>query len=404
MAETEREVLVAGAGPVGLTAALALRTLGREVTVLEAASEDRMREGSRAIYVHGETLRLLEGVLPGLGRRLAEHGLMWRARRTCWKGREVFARSYPPPDGDRLPHFTSLPQAVTERLLLQACCDAGVELRWSQPVTSVVVDAAAVHASADGDIWRSRYLVGADGARSAVRRALGVPMEGSRSSNRYVVVDVAEVTDDGLPIERVFHYMHPAVGGRHVLLVPFAGGWRIDLQCHPGDRPEEYSTDAGLRRWLPRIMPAAYADAITWVSTYQFLQVVARTFTDAHRRVLLAGEAAHLFAPFGARGMNSGMADAIAAARAIDTALDAIEPGADAHAVGAFAEDRRQAALYNRSAAGQALRHMQALNPATRLRRRIAAALAPRSQRAGSWLDSAPYGPRGGRDGKHSTY
>lgn len=76
------------------------------------------------------------------------------------------------------------------------------------------------------------------------------------------------------------------------MLVPFDGGWRIDLQLFDDD-PTEYSGTEGVRRWLPKVMDAKYADRITWVSTYQFLQVVAEDFTD--RRVVLVGEAAHLF-------------------------------------------------------------------------------------------------------------
>jgi len=152
-------------------------------------------------------------------------------------------------------------------------------------------------------------------------------------------------------------------------------------------------------------MPARYPDRVRWVSTYQFLQVVASDLADPLRRVLLVGEAAHLFAPFGARGMNSGFVDATAAASAIKAALGATGASAAAAAVGEFAAKRRAAALYNRDAAGAALAHMQARDPLTRGRRRLAAELARVSRRAGAWLDSAPYGPSGGpREGQGGRY
>src|SRR6266540_2388008 len=240
------------------------------------------------------------------------------------------------------------------------------------------------------------YVIGADGARSAVRREIGVTMEGSRSRNSFVIVDVEECADDPLPLERRFYYGHPAVGRRNVLLVPFAGGWRVDLQCHHGDDPERFSDPEGVRRWLGQVMPARYPDRVRWVSTYQFLQVVASDLADPQRRVLLVGEAAHLFAPFGARGMNSGFVDASAAAAAIEVALGAADPRSAAAAVDEFASQRRVAAVHNRDAAGAALAHMQARDPLTRTRRRLAAELARVSRRAGAWLESAPYGPRGG--------
>ncbi len=305
-----RAVVVVGAGPVGLSAALALRARGLDATVLEAEPADRVRPGSRAIYVHGATLRLLEQLRPGLGFRLADHGVIWPTRRTLWRGREVFSRTYdaPLPPG-KLPHFTSLPQVVAERLLLEECGVAGVEMVWDAPVTSVdvAVDGVAIGTGA-GDAWTADYVIGADGARSAVRQAIGGELEGSRSTNSYVIVDVAEVPDeDGpLPLARVFHYEHPAAGGRNVLLVPFAGGWRADLQCRVDDDPEEFSGTEGAAGWVGASLGERYADRITWVSTYQFLQVIARRFVDDRKRVLLTGEAAHLFAPFGARGHELG--------------------------------------------------------------------------------------------------
>jgi 3-(3-hydroxy-phenyl)propionate hydroxylase len=244
-------------------------------------------------------------------------------------------------------------------------------------------------------------VVAADGARSAVRKALGIEMEGSRSEGHYVVVDVAEDPAAPLPLERVFHYQHPGIGHRNVLIVPFRGGWRIDLQLDTRDSPEEFGSLEGVRRWLPRVMPVGYAERIGWVSTYQFLQLVARSFTDPAQRVLLAGEAAHLFAPFGARGMNSGIADADAAATAIHVALAASNPARAQGAVAQFNALRTAAALFNRAAAGAALAHLRP-SLAQRARQTVAAALAPRVAWCGSWLEHAPYGPRAAPPGSAS--
>lgn len=390
-----RSVLVVGAGPVGLSAALALRAHDLEVAVLEAAPEDRLRPGSRAIYTHRASLELLERSRPGLGRELGRRGLVWSAKRTFWREREVFARSYPPPAADGLPPFTSLPQPEVERHLVQACEASGVELVWNTPVRGVTVRPEAVEVeTAHGTTWTAPYVVAADGARSALRRALGVPMEGDRSESSYVIVDVGEDPQAPRPLERTFHYEHPAVGSRNVLLVPFPGGWRIDLQCASDDDPELFGSDDGARSWVGKVMGGGYAQRVSWVSTYRFLQVVARELTDEKRRVLLVGDAAHLFAPFGARGMNSGIADAHVAAAAIHAALRATDRGQARAAIETFATDRHEAARWNRRAAGRALAAMQPHGPWARGRRRVAAALAPRSERAGAWLDAAPYGPR----------
>ncbi|MFD4503327.1 FAD-dependent monooxygenase [Streptomyces sp. NPDC058457] len=380
-------VVVVGAGPVGLSAALALRAHGLQAMLLEADPEDRERPGSRALFVHRETLALLDAMRPGLADEISSYGRTWHTRRTLYRGREVYSRTFPPASGR--PPFTSLRQVDTERFLRDACAAAGVEFVWNARVIGVRTTASGASLScADGRELTCGHVIAADGARSAVRAGLGIPMEGTHGEGFHVVVDVADRPGAELPLERVFHYEHPGVGGRTVLRVPFTGGFQVDLQCHADDRAEEYGTEEAVRRWLPAVVGEGheeYADRILWVSTYRFLRKVAASFTDPHRRVLLVGEAAHLFPPFGARGMNSGIADAAAAAEAIANGT-----------VADFAAVRRAAALFNSEAAGAALDHLRPRRRIVRLRQRAAAALAPVLPSCGSWLEHAPYGPRGG--------
>ena len=380
-------VVVVGAGPVGLSAALGLRARGLPVVLLEADPEGRERPGSRALFVHRETLALLDGMQPGLAAEITSYGRTWQTKRTLYRGREVYSRTFPPPSGP--PPFTSLRQVDTERFLRAACERAGVEFVWDARVTGVRATASGTFLTgADGREWSCEYAVAADGARSAVRRGLGIPMEGERGEGFHVVVDIADVPGAELPPERIFHYEHPGAGGRSVMRVPFTGGFQVDLQCRDDDAQEDFGTREAVRRWLPAVVGDGYAERLLWVSTYRFLRMVAASFTDPHRRVLLVGEAAHLFPPFGARGMNSGIADAAAAAEAIAEGT--------AGAVAEFAAVRRAAGLFNSAAAGTALDQLRPRRRIVRVRQRAAAALAPVLPCCGQWLEHAPYGPRHG--------
>lgn len=397
------ELLVVGAGPAGLTAALGARALGIHVTILEAESEDRDRPGSRALFVHHETLGRLDRMSPGLGGKIGGFGIVWRARRTLYHNREIFSRQYPAPPTDGLPPYTSLRQTDTEQFLLDACHAAGVRFSWDTSVEDVHTspDGVTVRIT-DGREWKASYVIAGDGGRSAVRKSLGIELEGPRSTDYRVAVDLAD--PDSAVGERINHYRHPGVAMRNLFIVPYAGGRQVDLQCRTPEDADILSRPEEVRRWLPKVVDPGYLDRIMWIARYPCLQLVAGSFVDQYRRVLLVGEAAHLFAPLGARGMNSGIADADAAASAVGLALRAANPDRARDAIDKFADTRKQAAEHNRASAGAAMAHVRAGTVVDRARQSLAARLAPHIPRLGAWLDEAPYGPRGQIRQKAGTY
>jgi 3-(3-hydroxy-phenyl)propionate hydroxylase len=386
-----RPLIVVGAGPVGLTAALAARSQHLPVLVLEAEPEDRIRPGSRATYLFQETLDLLDRVAPGVSEPLVAAANNWEAIRTTYGGREVYYKRFPTSRAGRFGAAVS--QNYTERVLLERCRREGVEFRWGAEVSGVQTSPDGVQLTlTDGALLHACYVVAADGARSVVRRELGIGLDGDRSDSNFVIVDVAEDPSEPLERTRCFHYRHPAVGGRNALLVPFGGGWRIDLECLPGEDSGPWQTEPLLSQWITAVAGSYYAANVQWVSTYRFNRAVALSYTDEHARVVLAGEAAHLFPPFGGgRGLNSGVPDVVFPVEAIAQALR--NPDSAAQLVRDAAEERRQAGLANRDAAASALVHMEAASPLRRLQQRTAALLAPRFQYFGEWLDRKPMGP-----------
>ncbi|MGY4691500.1 FAD-dependent monooxygenase [Salibacterium sp. K-3] len=398
--ENKQTVFVVGGGPVGLTAALALRQKGISCVVLEANSYGAPSPGSRAIFLHNASLDLLEKTAPDLGFTLARNGIVWPVKRTLYKGKEVYKRDYGitnTNDPEKLPPFTALHQNEIEDHIYNACVEAGVEFVWDTPVKECRTSQEGVQVITEaGEIWEADYVIGADGGRSAIRKSTGIQFEGPRTADTFLVVDIKEDEENPLPLERIFHYQHPAMGGRNVMHVPFKGGWRVDLQLLEEDDPDDFTDIEGVKKWLPQVMDPKYTERITWVSSYRFHQVVADSFTDENRRVLLAGEAAHLFAPFGARGLNSGVPDAIIAANGINSALQSGSPEEREKAINDAAIERRIAAKWNRDGSTTALHHLQGNAPEMNLKREVAASLTSIAPKLGRWLDEGPYGPKFG--------
>lgn len=393
MAGREDPCVVVGAGPVGQTAALALRRRGIRTLVVEAEPAGRARPGSRAIFLMTPTLQRFDQVLPGLGAKIAADGIQVGGYDAFYGDRRVCHLSMP--SASPLSVFglgASLPQRVTETHLYDAAVEHGVEFRWSSPVAGVVTDAGGATVTLDsGEEIRAPYVIAADGARSVVRSALGLSLAGDRDDTPFIIVDV-DAHPDGSTARMPgrFHYRYPRLDGRNVMHMPFAGGMRIDLQCLPGDDVAYLESADGVREWVSQTVDPWYGEHVAWVSTYRFHQAVADSYTDRHHRVLLAGEAAHLFAPWGGRGLNSGVIDATDAATAIADARSTQDPAVASRAIARCAADRRTWGLHNRDVSSRALRRMRASDPFMRWQRDIAARLAPLVWPAGAWLANGP--------------
>lgn len=317
-------VLVAGAGPVGLTAALALARRGVPVTVLEAGPG--LAAESRASTFHPPTLEMLDGL--GVLDRLLERGLVsrtfqYRDRRggvIAELDLSVLAADTP------YPFRVQCEQSKLTPILLDDLLGAGGEVRFGAAVRTVLPHAGGVEAvTAGGERFRGGWLIGADGAGSAVRRSLRVAFEGTTYPERFLVASTRTDVEALLPGVAAVNYVFDP--DEWLVLLRTPDHWRVLFPTPdgtPGDR-ELARLPARLRGVADVPWDVAHA------SLYSVHQRVAATFRTG--RVLLAGDAAHVNNPLGGMGMNSGIHDAVLLAGALrDVVGGGPEPALDAAA------------------------------------------------------------------------
>ena len=301
-------VAIVGAGPVGMTAALCLARHGLPSIILEA-EERLLAEGSRSICVQKDVLDIFDRV--GCGQVMADHGVSWTVGRTYYQDVELFQIRFPEVAGDAFPPFINLPQAAQEEYLLERVRQEPlIEVRWSHRVEWVSQDSHGVRLIAATPVGsvelRAPYAIGCDGAHSTVRKLLAVDFPGHSFKDRFLIADIRARLP--FPNERRFFFDPPFNPGRQVLVHPQPDSvWRIDWQI-PADVDVERERATGRLDRRIRSVVGNVDYEIVWLSTYRFHQRVADTFRVG--RVFLAGDAAHLMSPFGARGLNSGVADA----------------------------------------------------------------------------------------------
>jgi len=307
VADARVTVAVVGAGPIGLTLAGRLAQKGVEVVLLEQAPR-HLNAGSRALCMQRETLEIWARL--GIGERVAERGVQWRTGRTYFRGRELFKVELPGTEGDRFPPFVNISQSEVEEMLLARLAELGVEVRWGYRLSDLHQDESGVEMTCQTDTGRATvradWLVAADGAHSSIRHELGVDFPGHSYDDEFLICDVRAQLS--FPNERRFFFDPPWNPGRQVLVHPQPDGvWRIDWQLPPGTDIEAERAN-GLLDERIRAVTGGADHELEWMTVYHFHQRLAERWRVG--RAFLAGDAAHLYAPFGARGLNSGVCDA----------------------------------------------------------------------------------------------
>jgi 3-(3-hydroxy-phenyl)propionate hydroxylase len=298
------DVLVVGAGPVGLTLA---NILGRQgVRTLVVDERDTLIDYPRGVGLDDEALRTFQSI--GLVDRILPHTVPNQILRFVDAKRRVLAEMAPPDARFGWPKRNGFVQPLVDAELLRGLDRfEHVEVWWNRPMTSCAqADAAVtVECGCDSDTGsvRARYVVGCDGGRSVTRRMMGVSFDGTTSSTRWLVVDVANDplgqpnSEVGADPERPYASISIAHGIR-----------RFEFMIHADESDEQAEDPAFLTRMLARMVPHPDRVDVIRRRVYTHHSRIAGAFRSG--RLLLAGDAAHLMPVWQGQGYNSGIRDA----------------------------------------------------------------------------------------------
>ncbi|MGX9891573.1 FAD-dependent oxidoreductase [Streptomyces sp. NPDC002276] len=303
----ETQVLVAGAGPVGLTVAHELARRGLRVRLIDAAPHPATT--SRAVATHPRTLETYDQM--GVIEEILEQAQQIRAFTMFSRGRRLVRL-----DADyttmptRYPFTAIVEQADTEAVLRAAGAGLGIEVEWGTRLTGFIQHPGQVavdleHVDGTTESVEVPWLVGCDGGHSTVRKVLGLPLLGE-SSETWMLADAP--VDVDLPRDSIY-WIH--TGSQALMMVPFrrGGRWRLldTTTALPGTDAATIA-DRFARKLGPGLGRATEVRTPTWTSVFTFQQRMVPRMGEG--RVFVAGDAAHVHSPASGQGMNTGIQEA----------------------------------------------------------------------------------------------
>lgn len=334
-------VLIAGAGPVGLSAAARLVQSGVPVTVLEA--EPALPENLRASTFHPPTLDMLApfGATDELIRQgLKAPSFQYRDRATGLLASFDFGILA---DATEHPFRVQCEQfKLNQALLAWLCQQDGFEIYFGHALSIVEQDGHGVTATVTVDGRSERltgaWLIGAEGANSVARQVLEIPFDGFTWDERFLVVSTPFPFELAIPDLSLVNYFADPEEWFFLLKVP--GLWRVMFPTRPEESEAEIFDPARIEARMQRTLANAQPFEVAHTTLYRVHQRVAERYRQG--RVFLAGDAAHINNPLGGMGMNGGIHDAFNLAEKLAAVWHGV---ADETLLDLYEKQRRQVAL-----------------------------------------------------------
>ncbi|MBY6088785.1 FAD-dependent oxidoreductase [Maritimibacter alkaliphilus] len=298
----QKTILIVGAGPVGLTLAWRLVEAGLDVKVFEADAE--ISDQLRASTFHPPTLDMLAPA--GITQKLIDKGRItptWQIRMQSTGEKAEFDLAVLKDDTDH-PYRLQCRQAELSRAVHALLPEGTVQ--FGAEVTEVSQDASGVRLVANGEEYRGWAIVGCDGARSLVRKAVGAEFEGTTYPESTILVTTHFPFEEHLEGLSGVNYIWKPGGTYSLLRLPDL--WRVSLHPQEGQEVEEALSDASIRAQTRAVVPEAGDIDIEEKRVYRVHRRVASTYRKG--MMFLCGDAAHLNSPKGGMGLNGGVHDA----------------------------------------------------------------------------------------------
>ncbi|RRA98099.1 FAD-dependent monooxygenase [Larkinella rosea] len=312
----KHQIVIAGAGLVGLTLALLLAKKGQKVVLIDEKKQASV--GSRAICFSRKTLEIFDKI--DVADAVMKIGVRWHTGRIFFQDKEVDKFEVIPNNNAKFPSFINISQQDLEEILLKkALSEKYIDIKLNHTIHDLRRNEKVSNTDKGLDLnsivlvndtkeveYYFNFLLACDGSKSPIRNLLGLQLEGERFEDEFLIIDFR--MDSDFPSERWF-WFSPLYDPESTILLHKQPHniWRIDFKLGKNIDRNVIEDKIYLYNKIKNVVGDKEIE-ILWVSKYKFSCKMLPKFV--YNSVVFAGDSAHVFSPFGARGANSGIQDA----------------------------------------------------------------------------------------------